>query len=131
MEETVFLPRPVQAPRIPVWVGGWWPHKPPLRRAARWDGVFPGKLTPDGRFEMLTPDDLRAILAYIAEHRTGGGPFDVVLSGETPGDDPAGGAAIVAPYVEAGATWWVEGISGYRGPFEEMRARIRQGPPGG
>jgi len=46
-------------------------------------------------------------------------------------DDPAGGAAIVAPYVEAGATWWVESIHGYRGPFDEMRARIRQGPPGG
>src|SRR5438067_4066679 len=59
VEETVFLPRPVQSPRIPVWVGGWWPHKPPLRRAARWDGVFPGKITPDSRFEAVTPDDLR------------------------------------------------------------------------
>jgi alkanesulfonate monooxygenase SsuD/methylene tetrahydromethanopterin reductase-like flavin-dependent oxidoreductase (luciferase family) len=131
VEETVFLPRPVQSPRIPVWVGGWWPHKPPLRRAARWDGVVPGKMAPDGTFETLTPDDLRAILAYIAGHRMSDGPFDVAIAGETPGDDPAGGAAIVAPYAEAGATWWIENIHGYRGPFGEMRARIRLGPPRG
>src|SRR5689334_13471095 len=37
---TPFLPRPVQ-PRIPVWVAGTWPKKPPFRRAARWDGVVP------------------------------------------------------------------------------------------
>ena len=35
------LPRPVQRPRIPVWVGGRWPAKAPFRRAARWDGVMP------------------------------------------------------------------------------------------
>ena len=29
------LPRPVQRPRIPVWVGGRWPAKAPFRRAAR------------------------------------------------------------------------------------------------
>jgi alkanesulfonate monooxygenase SsuD/methylene tetrahydromethanopterin reductase-like flavin-dependent oxidoreductase (luciferase family) len=34
-----FLPRPLQQPRIPIWVGGFWPHKPPMRRAARWDGL--------------------------------------------------------------------------------------------
>ncbi len=36
-----FLPVPVQLPRIPIWVAGNWPHKKPMRRAARYDGVFP------------------------------------------------------------------------------------------
>src|SRR5262249_11423353 len=36
-----FLPRPLQTPRIPVWVAGGWPHTAPFRRASRWDGVFP------------------------------------------------------------------------------------------
>ena len=25
--EVIFRPTPVQTPRIPTWVGGWWPHK--------------------------------------------------------------------------------------------------------
>ncbi|MGN6598792.1 MAG: hypothetical protein ACTHMW_05860, partial [Actinomycetes bacterium] len=33
--------RPVQRPRIPIWVGGSWPNRAPFRRAARWDAVFP------------------------------------------------------------------------------------------
>ncbi len=36
---TVFNPKPVQEPRVPVWVAGKWPNKPPFRRAARWDGA--------------------------------------------------------------------------------------------
>ncbi|HJQ28460.1 MAG TPA: hypothetical protein VJ827_03915, partial [Rubrobacter sp.] len=70
-------------------------------------------------------------------YRTGTGPFDLVIAGETPGDDHAEGAAIVAAYEEAGATWWIEGIDPWRfgwtendpWPTREMRARVRQGPP--
>src|SRR5919202_2507053 len=32
---TPLLPRPRQSPRIPIWVAGTWPKKPPFRRAAR------------------------------------------------------------------------------------------------
>ena len=35
-----FEPRPVHG-RIPVWVGGRWPRKKPLRAGARWQGYFP------------------------------------------------------------------------------------------
>src|SRR5690348_6689964 len=40
-ENVVFLPTPVQRRRVPVWVGGIWPNKAPMRRAARWDGAIP------------------------------------------------------------------------------------------
>jgi alkanesulfonate monooxygenase SsuD/methylene tetrahydromethanopterin reductase-like flavin-dependent oxidoreductase (luciferase family) len=36
-----FEPRPVQRPRIPVWAAARWPNRRPVRRAARWDGLFP------------------------------------------------------------------------------------------
>src|SRR5438874_5033871 len=36
-----FLPRPLQQPRIPIWLAGIWPHPRPFRRAAKWDGVVP------------------------------------------------------------------------------------------
>src|SRR5262249_59281197 len=41
IDDVVFLPVPVQRPRVPIWVGGFWPHKAPMRRAARWDGAIP------------------------------------------------------------------------------------------
>src|SRR5437867_2328127 len=77
---TPFLPTPVQSPRIPIWVGGTWPRKPPFRRAARWDGVVP---LIDGKAfgEYMTPDEVREVVGYIRQHRTSETPFDVVVSG--------------------------------------------------
>jgi alkanesulfonate monooxygenase SsuD/methylene tetrahydromethanopterin reductase-like flavin-dependent oxidoreductase (luciferase family) len=131
-----FQPRPLQQPRIPIWVGGWWPNKPPMRRAARWDGVIPGRLD-----RPLTPDEWRELLAYIAEHRTSAAPFDAVHSGATTGEDRAADAALVAGYAAAGVNWWIEDVSPYRfgwgwedaltpAAFALMRERVRRGPPG-
>ena len=124
LEEVEFKPRPLQSPRIPIWVGGFWPSRPPMRRAARFDGVYPARNWPDA----LTPEDLRDILRYIGRHRTSTGPFDAVASGQTPGD-PEAGAGIVEPWRLAGATWWSEDVNGWRGSPDEMRARVRAGPP--
>ncbi len=135
LHEMTFLPRPVQRPRIPIWCGGWWPNKPPMRRAARWDGVQPGKLSGP-----LTPQEVREMVAYIMAHRADAAPFDVAVPGVTPGDDPAGGAALVAPFIEAGATWWIEdcGPDSFAHapdaqdgpwPIAAIERRIRQGPP--
>ncbi|HEX5505821.1 MAG TPA: LLM class flavin-dependent oxidoreductase [Thermomicrobiales bacterium] len=132
LDEMTFLPAPAQTPRIPIWVACTWPHRAPLRRAARWDGVFP--LREDAR---LTPDDVRAIRADVARQRTADAPFDVLVSGETPGERPAAWGAIVAPYIEAGATWWIEDLCMWRfdrdwddpWPTEQIRERVRQGPP--
>lgn len=127
IQETVFLPPPVQVPRIPIWVGGVWPHRRPFRRAARWDGVVPMRVGLG--LDMMPPDDLRDIVTYVQRHRATPAPFDVALLGYTAGDDRARGAEIVAPYVDAGLTWWLEGLHAWRGPFPDMRRRVRQGPP--
>jgi len=37
-QDVTLLPRPVQKPRIPIWIGGGYPNSGPVRRAARWDG---------------------------------------------------------------------------------------------
>ena len=125
LDEMPFLPKPVQSPRIPIWVACFWPNKRPLRRAVRYDGVVPG--TADWT-KKLTPDDVRQIVAYITRHRSNPRPFDVIIGGETP-SDPEKGEEMMQPYVEAGATWWSEELTGWRGSLEEMRGRIRQGPP--
>jgi alkanesulfonate monooxygenase SsuD/methylene tetrahydromethanopterin reductase-like flavin-dependent oxidoreductase (luciferase family) len=136
LEQMRFLPKPVQSARIPIWVGGTWPNKKPIRRAAKFDGYFP-----DAVLSPVAPDDWNDISAMIETHREKEGPFDLVQYGVTPGDDPAKAAARVAPYQEVGVTWWMEGISPYDYGFkredkwtpeivEVLVSRIRQGPPG-
>ena len=125
LRRVVFLPKPVQAPRIPVWLAGMWPNKRPFRRAAHWDGVVPLSVNYP---KDLSPDELKKIIVYLSRYRLDMMSFDVCVFGTTP-CNPEEASKIVQPYVEAGATWWSESISDMRGSSEEMRERIRQGPP--
>ena len=127
VREMTLLPPPVQSPRIPVWVVAAWPRPKSMRRALRYDGVIPQKK--DGTGTAMTPADIRAMRAFIVEQRAQTTPFDVVVEGETPGDDPARAAAIVHPLAEVGATWWMETMWSAPDGLNSVRARIRQGPP--
>jgi hypothetical protein len=135
VREVTFVPKPVQSPRIPVWIGGGWNTRPAIRRAAKWDGFFPQKWR-----QLLSVEEWRGILDYLEGHRTTDEPIDLIQGGKTPGDDPDRAAEIVAPYAELGLTWWVEHIDPWRfgldwGEFmtsevhEKMDERILQGPP--
>lgn len=128
LQETLFLPPPVQSPRIPIWVAGTWPNRPPFRRAARWDGVFVQRAG-QSQTEMMSPDEIREARAYIGQFRQAETPFDIAHAGLLPGHSPAEDAAIAASYAAAGVTWWLENITPDRGPLAAMKARIRQGPP--
>jgi alkanesulfonate monooxygenase SsuD/methylene tetrahydromethanopterin reductase-like flavin-dependent oxidoreductase (luciferase family) len=129
VDEVTLAPPAVQAP-VPVWIGG--SSRGALRRAARHDGWIPVTVDDEGRPNM-TPDDVRASLAYIRAERAAAGvaagtPFAVGIHGETPGPGEAG-AAIVRPWADAGATWWLESINGWRGSTEDLFARVAAGPP--
>jgi alkanesulfonate monooxygenase SsuD/methylene tetrahydromethanopterin reductase-like flavin-dependent oxidoreductase (luciferase family) len=126
IHDVQFTPPPLQTPRIPIWVAGTWPNRRPLRRAARFDGVFPFIA---GNFDLPTPDQLRQIVSVVHDHGASSGDFVVTLAGQTPGEDPDESARIVASYAEAGLTWWQEAPVGMGGSIEDMRRRIRQGPP--
>jgi alkanesulfonate monooxygenase SsuD/methylene tetrahydromethanopterin reductase-like flavin-dependent oxidoreductase (luciferase family) len=106
-----FEPVPVQRPRIPVWVAAEWPHRRPLRRALRWDGVFPTRVP--------GPAELAELTAEIRASRPAGEPFDVVVD-LPPGDDPA-------PWEQAGATWVVTDF-GTHPSRAEVSAAIEAGP---
>jgi alkanesulfonate monooxygenase SsuD/methylene tetrahydromethanopterin reductase-like flavin-dependent oxidoreductase (luciferase family) len=108
-----FEPRPVQEPRIPVWVAGrWQSRKRPLQRAARWDGFFPIGL-PD-------PAALTQIAAELAELRpAGAGAFDLVVE-IAPGDP-------VEPWEAAGATWVLTAFDS-QPRLAEVEAAIDAGP---
>jgi alkanesulfonate monooxygenase SsuD/methylene tetrahydromethanopterin reductase-like flavin-dependent oxidoreductase (luciferase family) len=105
-----FEPVPVQQPRIPVWVAARWPNRRPLKRAARWDGVFP--------IDLPGPDALAELSDEVRRLR-GEEPFDLVIT-EPPGSD-------LGPWAQAGATWALTGFS--RHPREaEVREAIAAGP---
>jgi hypothetical protein len=147
VEEMTFLPKPVQSPRIPVWVVGAWPRMKSMRRTLRWDGVLPAlmpatepspeetarRIADEGAFTQIAPADIAQIAEYIERERSDTSPFDIVLEGWSSGSRREQAASKIAEYAEAGATWWIEAVWSwlYLPPqdIERMRRRIRQGPP--
>jgi alkanesulfonate monooxygenase SsuD/methylene tetrahydromethanopterin reductase-like flavin-dependent oxidoreductase (luciferase family) len=118
--ETAFVPTPIQRPRPPIWVAAHWPNRAPLRRAARWDGVFP-EHAGGGR---LSPTELTQLLEYVSARRNTSAPFDVVVAGES--RDLA--STELSDYAEAGTTWWLESIAPGL-PLVDVERRISAGPP--
>ncbi|MFL5591239.1 MAG: LLM class flavin-dependent oxidoreductase [Ktedonobacteraceae bacterium] len=132
VQDVTFSPTPLQSPRIPIWVVGAWPRMKSMRRVLRYDGVLPMKMNDDGSFAQMTPADIQTMKTFIDERRSQTTPFDIVMEGETPGDDREKAAAIVRPLAEAGVTWWLEAVWASpesQGGLEGMRTRIKQGPP--
>ena len=131
LDEMTFLPPPVQSPRIPIWVAAVWPFEKSMRRAIKYDGVLPETRNPDGTSASVTPDAVRAVKAFIDEHRHSTSTFDIALEGQTPGDDLQQAQATVRAFGEAGLTWWLESLFDPErsASYDEVRQRIRQGPP--
>lgn len=113
VDDIQFLPRPVQRPDVPVWIAGFPGNVKPMRRAARYDGFFPANLE--------HPDQLAEIVAIVVELRDDAtAPYDIVV-GLPVGVDPA-------PYVEAGATWWLPEFAPEALSLDGVRGLLRQGP---
>lgn len=125
-DDLVRVGRPVQE-RIPIWVVGVWPRPKSMRRALRCDGILPQYSPHDG-----SPQQLREMRAWLAGKGVPEG-YDVLSEGETPADREQAGA-IVRPWAEAGATWWME--TRWEMPHDsdermrEVEERIAAGPPG-
>jgi alkanesulfonate monooxygenase SsuD/methylene tetrahydromethanopterin reductase-like flavin-dependent oxidoreductase (luciferase family) len=105
-----FEPRPLQEPRIPIWVAARWPHRRPLRRAARFDGLFP--------IDLPGPDALAELADEVHALRDEDGGYDLVVE-NPPGTDPG-------PWAEAGATWCLTGF-GPQPARDEVEAAIDAG----
>ena len=113
VRDTTFLPAPVQQPRIPIWVGGGYPNRGPLRRAAAWDGAClyrsagPHSSQDAGRLEA---DEVRGLREFV-ERRRGTVPgFDLVVGARVRDADWERERAEIRSVAEAGATWWIEWV---------------------
>jgi len=120
--------RPVQE-RVPIWVVALWPRMKSMRRALRCDGVVSQF---EGDEHQGSPDQVRAMRAWLAENGARA-DIDVVAQGETPSGDPEAASREVAPWAEAGCTWWLE--TNWEMPHHtaermgQVRARLLAGPP--
>ncbi len=151
VQEMTFLPRPIQSPRIPIWVVGAWPREKSMRRTLRYDGILPvvmrtegvptepdfeefGKcMAADAVYMQTDVQDIAAIHDYVKRERPDDAPFDIVIEGWSSGSRSEPAARKVAEYAQAGATWWIEAVWSWLNfaPYdiERLRQRIVQGPP--
>ena len=134
IQPTDFMPPPppVQQPRIPIWVVGAWPYEKSMRRALKFDGLLPTTIDPQHGARQSKPGELREITGYIREQLGTDSPYDIIVEGETPGDNPNRARKILQPWIQAGATWWLEAM--WNAPRNDdglqlVRRRLEQGPP--
>lgn len=123
--QDVRLPaRPVQRPRIPIWVGGCAALPGPRQRALRWDGsCLYGTPPPD--WQDLTADDVRGLKDEAAV--AGNPDFVVAVGGRRRRTDLAAEVDYVSSIAAAGADWWSEYVSPETSP-DEARTLISGGP---
>lgn len=133
IKETSFIvpPPPVQRPRIPIWVVGAWPRKKSMKRVLLYDGILPCVME-KGSFRRTTPKDIKAIKEYIESNRSDSTSFDIIMEGETSGDNSESENEILQEWIDAGITWWIE--SAWSAPNQPVRMsytreRIQKGPP--
>lgn len=141
IKDAVLRPSPVQAPRIPILAGGWWPHKKPLQRGARWDGIMPQwpsmlQHFPNVVVDNLDPfyqdliDEQRSHEAEVREmleyyHGLDGEPGEIMLRVELPSTPPD----FEDLCRELGVTWMLSRPVESDATPEENLARVRDGPP--
>jgi hypothetical protein len=135
VKESIFLPAPLQQPRIPVWVAGTWPHKPPFRRAAKWDGAVP---LLDPQLGEASLSLMKEAVHFLRETRGDLRDFDIVYGAPpAPRGNKSRTEETVGPFRDAGVTWWNEQMypvhfgSDWTGewPVDAMIRHVRQGPP--
>ena len=91
-DHVTVLPRPHQRPRIPLWFAARGGAEKPVRRAARYDGLYPIE---------VDDDSLAAMLEIVREVRGSLDGFDVIVR---PTD-----AAQYRRFEELGVTWAITG----------------------
>ena len=96
-----FEPRPLQQPRIPVWLAARWPNRRPVRRALKWDGLFP--------IDLPGPEALAELTQEVRAERPDDG-FEIVVT------NPVG--TDLTPWEQAGATWCLTGFGNQPGRAE-------------
>lgn len=131
VEDVDLAKSPVQDPRIPIVLGGWWPNEAPFERAGRWDGIMPYSPVMGGHEEGpqgeqptgTLREETQAMLEFYHDVVDEAG--EIIL----PYDPADGGESYRDLAREFGVTWFLEtdvfDVEDVSGSLE----RIRRGPP--
>lgn len=142
---TEFLPPdpPVQQPHPPVWMVGAYVagrdrgNQPSLDRAARWNGLLPQVIDPNGdRRHVGSPGELADVAGQVMSRRAALGladeGYDVIIEADSSGEFIQLNPSTPDAWAAAGANWWIESwwmIARNPQGRAELERRIRSGPP--
>lgn len=119
VDEQFYPPRPLQQPRIPLWIPAAWPRQKSLQRALKCDGVFVEKANQ----EAVTPADIRGVKSYVDDNRPFSKPFEIIATGSTAELEPGQRQEHLQKLEDAGASWWIEGL--WDAPDVERRIEVK------
>lgn len=121
---------PVQEPRIPTFMGCWWPNKKPIQRAASYDGLMPygpsfhgGEGVQGEQPTGTVEEETRAIVEYYRDEADGSG--DILI----PIDVPKAPDNYLDICRELDITWTLTTGAITNESHEQNLERIRDGPP--
>lgn len=112
VDDVTFHPTAARDGGIPIWLAARWPNRAPIRRAARYGGVFV--------IQMEDPNDVAQLRAQLEHDGADLEHFNVVVSGFV-GDDPS-------PWARVGVDWFLNWIGPYNLDYDEVREMIESGP---
>ena len=124
IHDVQMLPKPIQQPRIPIWVGGGYPKRGPTSRALRWDGSCMYKQP--GHW--MQPEDVRALCEGVIAQRGTAEGYDIAIGGAPRWEDEKKQRAYMESVAAEGATWWHEYVPPNAGDFNLLRKLIERGP---
>ena len=110
---------PIQKPRIPILLAGWWPNKMPFKRGARWDGIMPYWTSLP---KLLSQEDLKETVDYY--HGIADSPGDIVIPYY---DNPS--HEFTELCVEIGVTWLLACGLRKKDKLTFDIDKIKEGPP--
>lgn len=119
-------PRPVQRPRIPIWVWGDWSLPGVRRRAVRWDGCCLYKGSLDQAWQDMTASDAREIRGAVTRERSDGPGFDICFGGRERQDDWEQEREHARSLEAAGVRWRNEWVK--PGERDRVTEAVRRGP---
>lgn len=126
LDEVTFLPRPVQEPRIPIWIGG--ESTSALKRVSKYEGWVIGGPAPSVNQEGFSLDQISKAIEKIKRYRGKDNQFDVVYGLEFPKEEKRLKETLQKADL-VGVTWILEGIYGLRFNAEQAFERVKEGPP--
>jgi alkanesulfonate monooxygenase SsuD/methylene tetrahydromethanopterin reductase-like flavin-dependent oxidoreductase (luciferase family) len=126
--EVQFVPKSVQQPRIPIWIGGGYPLPGPTERAIQYDGSCMYHVPADQQWVDMSPDDIHNLRERVRMTRgnAAADAYTIAVGGRMRGENLDEERAHIRAIEQAGANWWVEHVEVDAAHI--MREKVARGP---